>query len=292
MELEEHAIQCARQAGQLLAELFTKPLEVTFKSAGTTNPVTEADKKADEFLKEFIRKRYPTHGILTEESGNVGGTTSNFLWVLDPLDGTTNYLNRFPFYASSIGILHNGIPIAGSMYLGSSLNSEGTIFHARQGGGAWADDKRINVSANTTIESSRLIGIPSRWRERVARGLRQRTGEPRSMGSIAGELAYTASGIFQYSLFGAPQVWDAAAGVLLVKEAGGEVLTMPGNSRHWETLYSFADGGHSSTHESVARWRAPLMAANSSILAILATGMGRPTPFKQIVGSLFRRGPV
>ena len=117
-ELEQHAIALARGAGQILLEHFQKALEVEYKSTDKEHdPVTEADRRVEAYLKEKIERYLPSHGIVGEEGTGEGTETTEFTWVIDPLDGTTNFLNGLPIFASSIALLHRGEPIAAAVYL-------------------------------------------------------------------------------------------------------------------------------------------------------------------------------
>ena len=104
-EIEAHAVSIAREAGQIILEHFCKPLEVHFKGKERTDPVTTADHRSEEFLKIGIREKFPQHGILSEEGGVLSKSDSPFVWVLDPLDGTSNFMNGLPLFAVSIGVL-------------------------------------------------------------------------------------------------------------------------------------------------------------------------------------------
>ena len=97
-EMESFAVDITRRAGGILLEQFSKPLVVEYKSKGNTNPVTDADRRSEEFLREAILKEYPDHGVLAEEGSQVDSESSGFIWVLDPLDGTVNYLNGLPVF--------------------------------------------------------------------------------------------------------------------------------------------------------------------------------------------------
>ncbi len=105
LSIEEHATDLARQAGALLLDFFGRNLHVEYKSAGHQDPVTEADRKADELLIAGIQGKFPRHGILTEETPESQGMEGDYVWVVDPLDGTTNFINRYPFFGVSIGVL-------------------------------------------------------------------------------------------------------------------------------------------------------------------------------------------
>ena len=143
--IEEHAVSLAASAGELLLDYFHGDLKVEYKSEGSRSPVSDADKGAEKLIVDGIRSRFPGHGILSEETPPAEDLDRTFVWVIDPLDGTTNFVNGLPVFASSIGVLHQGRPVAGAIYVPSPTASAGRVFHARRGGGAFAGDTPIRV---------------------------------------------------------------------------------------------------------------------------------------------------
>lgn len=264
-ELEEEAVRLARGAGAILLEHFRQPLKIEYKSANQRDPVTEADRRAEAYLREAISRQFPDHGIVGEEAANSAHATPDFAWVLDPLDGTTNFLNGLPVFASSIGIVYHGQPVVAAVFLPGIDGSGGSVYHARVGGGARQDGQPIAVASNTRPERGQLSGMPAYyWRLWGFKdGLRQRLGELRSTGSIVYEMAMTARGTFQFCMFNAPRVWDVAGGILLVNEAGGRVLARPSRSRRWEPFSAFV--GAPVTLDRLRDWRAGVLAGNAEL---------------------------
>ncbi len=255
MEIETAAVEMARGAGALLAECFGRQLTIEYKDKNQLDPVTSADKDTQQYLEAEISRRFPDHGILGEEilpetSGDSAGESAgrtesddpapDFLWVLDPLDGTTNFLNGLPIYAVSIGVLYRGEPVAGSLFLPWPEKEGGIVAHARKGGGAYFGEREAHADPEAEPQGHRLVAVPGHFDMRHSfRGeLRSRAGEPRVLGSIAYELAMTACGVMQYSIFGAPRMWDMAAGVLTVMEAQGAVLTRFRGEKRYHPLGS------------------------------------------------------
>ncbi len=205
---------------------------------GTFDFVSHVDREAEARIVSVIRDRYPAHAILAEEGTAAGPLTdpsanddAEWLWVVDPLDGTTNYLHRYPMHAASIAVLHRGKATAGVVLDTAS----GTEWTAVRGGGAFRDGEPIDVS---TIEELRhaLIGtgFPFRYPERLAGYLPQLEAAVRGAsgvrraGSAALDLCHVASGWLDgfWELVLSP--WDVAAGTLIVREAGGVVTTLDG----------------------------------------------------------------
>ena len=247
-EIEAEAARVARGSGEILAGRFGKSLEVEYKDENKRDPVTSADKESEGYLREAISRMFGDHGILGEEGpGDEEGPCPDYLWVLDPLDGTTNFMNGLPVYGVSVGVLYRGVPLAGALFIPWPRSDGGFVLHARKGGGAWMDGEPLSIAKTDGPEAARLTGLPGSFgaQYRLRKELRRRLGEVRMTGSIAYELALTVRGSFQYAVFGAPKIWDVAAGALVVVEAGGAVLVRYRGSRRWQSLTSFypEDGG-------------------------------------------------
>ena len=245
-EIEAAAVAMAWGAGEILSSYFagdlSQKLSIEYKDKNQQDPVTSADKATQGYLEQEIARRFPGHGILGEEESLEGETedpAADFLWVLDPLDGTTNFLNGLPVYASSIGVLYRGWPLVGALYLPWPNPKGGFVLHCRRGGGCFADGKPVSVfqAENPDVAkagqpvANRLIGLPGYFAQgmKFSKQIKGSPGELRTTGSIAYELGMTACGVLQYAVFGAPKLWDMLAGVLAVQEAGGTVMIrLPG----------------------------------------------------------------
>lgn len=277
-EIEAHAVHIAREAGQIVLEHFRKPLEVHFKGKRKEDPVTNADQRSEEYLKVAIREKFPQHGILSEEGGILSKSDSPFVWVLDPLDGTSNFMNGLPLFAVSIGVLWKRYPVVGSIYVPVSHYATAGVYHAHLDKGAYLDGEKIEV---TKEPSGRILsGNPSQFRRRFRlTGQSQREPlEARNLGSIAVELAMTACGVFQYALFGSPKLWDVAAGVVLVKEAGGLAFTKQAKGRDWIQLEQFQleQSNDGEVLESLRSWSSPLAVGAPDITARVVQDIRRP----------------
>ena len=272
--IEEHAVSLAASAGELLLDYFQRDIKVEYKSEGSRSPVSDADKAAEQLIVNGIRSRFPDHGILSEETPPAEDLDRAFVWVIDPLDGTTNFVNGLPVFASSIGVLHQGKPIAGAIYVPSPTASAGQVYHARCGGGAFVNDTPIRVYDKAKPTPNGLVALPAslRRRYRIGKELR-RFGELRNIGSVAYEMALVASGVMQYTAFAAPHPWDVVAGVAIVREAGGEVMTRTSNQ--WLPLQSFS-GPREASHPmegDLAKWKASLLVGNPAIVALLSDNL-------------------
>lgn len=224
------ALALADEGGQVLTHFWGNLSDVRDKQiAGDL--VTEADKESEKKILAFLRKEEPSHGILAEESGAHKSHESEFLWVIDPLDGTVNYAHQFPFFAVSIGLLYQGTPIVGVVY--NPIHQE--KFHGFLGGGAYLNNHKIFVSKVNSLNKSLLTtGFPYDRRETKENNyaefcrLTDLTLGVRRPGAAALDLAYVACGRCDGYWERGIHPWDIAAGVLLVKEAGGKVSAYDG----------------------------------------------------------------
>lgn len=275
-ELEEFASHLATSAGQILVERFHQPLDVQYKSEGRRDPVTAADRACEEYLKKEITRRFPEQALVAEETPNDDTAATDFVWILDPLDGTTNYLNGLPIFGVSIGVLHRGRPVVGAIFTPSFSDPPGTVTHARLGGGAYRDQEPVHVFHGEQPDRGNLSALPAHfWRAyRFRKGLHQRLGEVRSVGSITYEMAYVACGVFQYAIFGRPHIWDVAAGVVIVREAGGTTLTRSRDTPGWVPLEQFYGPAESPSLDDLRHWNAPILAASPTIAAYIAPRLG------------------
>jgi myo-inositol-1(or 4)-monophosphatase len=229
------AIQTAREAGQILADKFGRALQVSNK--GDIDLVTESDLAAERLIVERIRSYHPRHRILTEESGDVaeaGSREDAHKWIIDPLDGTTNYAHGYPVFCVSIALEHEGRVVVGVVY----DPSRDELFAAERGEGATLNGRRVRVSETDELNRALICtGFPYDVRTRTdfARHFRDFIMKAQSVrrdGAAALDLAYVASGRFDGFYEEGLRPWDVAAGVLLVEEAGGRITHYDGSPFH------------------------------------------------------------
>jgi len=288
VEIEAAAAAWAREAGQLLLGRFRTKLEVEYKSAHQHDPVTVADREAEHFLWERIGARFPDHGVLGEEGAEPSRDTP-FLWVLDPLDGTTNFINGLPLWCVSVGVLWRNRPVAAAIFTPAGPAAAPATFHARLGGGAFMDGTRLRVPDEPEPTKARLSGLPGHYwqdmRFRTRKG--EKLGETRTLGSIALELALISAGVLQYGVFWGPKVWDVAAGVLIVREAGGGLLTRPDKSPHWGRFEGFVPppdaGGR------LRPWKGSIIAGCPSVVRLIARDVAVRHHLLSAAGPLWQR---
>jgi myo-inositol-1(or 4)-monophosphatase len=224
------AVRAARAAGEVIIRSLNRLESLTITSKGRNDFVSEVDHAAEAEIIKLIRKNYPHHAFLAEESGRTGD--SDTIWIIDPLDGTTNFLHGFPTFAVSIACQMKGKLEHGVVY--DPISQE--IFTASRGGGAHLDNRRIRVSKQRGLEGALIgTGFPYRANAKyldsyllMLRAVMENTAGVRRPGSAALDLAYVAAGrtdaFWEIGL--AP--WDTAAGTLLIQEAGGRIGTLTG----------------------------------------------------------------
>lgn len=225
------AIEAAHQVGKLLRANFRHSHRFELKS-GFRDLVTEFDRRAEEIIVSFIQKNFPEHSILTEEGSVRPTDTAPYQWIIDPIDGTTNFAHGFPFFAISIALYYKDEALVGVVY--NPIHDE--LFVGEAGHGAHLNGRSIRVSHTETLQESlvmtgfpydeRLIPKHLAWWERFAR----KTQTLRRLGSSALALSYLAAGradgYWELDL----KPWDMAAAVLIVREAGGRVTDLRGDT--------------------------------------------------------------
>jgi myo-inositol-1(or 4)-monophosphatase len=228
----------ARQAGKILSEGYGQ--EHTIQHKGATDLVTEIDHRSEDLIMEAIRKNYPSHSIVTEESGSLNGDPDH-CWYIDPLDGTLNYAHGLPLFCVSLAYAYQKEVVLGVVY--DPMRDE--CFSAERGKGAWLNGRPIHVSAiSDLIHSLLATGFPyDQWDHplnnlELFNRFSRRTQGVRRLGSAALDLCYVASGrldgFWEISL----KSWDIAAGGLLVQEAGGVVSQIFGEPHSLDTPVS------------------------------------------------------
>ena len=235
------AIKAARRAGQIINRASNDLDSLKVAAKQPNDFVTEVDQAAEAAIIETLREAYPGYGILAEESGESAGKgkqDTEYQWIIDPLDGTTNFIHGMPHYAISIALAKNGV-VEQAVVFDPNRNE---LFTASKGSGAFLNERRIRVSRRTKLQDSLLgTGFPYRVFDHVDtylnifKELTQKTAGQRRPGAASLDLAYVACGRYDgFWEFGlAP--WDIAAGALLISEAGGLVSDLRGDANYLDT---------------------------------------------------------
>ena len=252
------AIRAARSAGRLIMRYSDRLEQIQVESKSRNDFVSDVDRAAEAAIVQELRNRFPGHAILAEESGEQG--SGDFQWIIDPLDGTTNYLHGFPQFSISIALKHKGQLECGVVY--DPTREE--LFTAARGQGAQLNDRKLRVATRPSLEGARIgTGFPFRDQRHIDaylgmfKAMTLETAGLRRPGSAALDLAYVAAGrtdgFWEIGL----SPWDCAAGALLILEAGGVVTDFGGGSRFLDTGNLIA--GNLKVHRAMLDLLTPFM---------------------------------
>lgn len=266
-ELEETAVELARLAGAEIENTLGKVLAVEYKgeAAGAAllrDPVSEVDRNVELLIRARLADRFPDHDILGEESEERPGRESDFVWAIDPVDGTTNFVNGFPLFAAAIGVLHRHVPVVGAVWCSASHALRAGIYHACEAGQLHFEGETIEQVGNPAVRrwlagephTTDTAGLP--W-------------EVRKTGSAAIECAFVAAGLLRVARFERPNVWDIAGGLSLVRATGGAILMKTDTG--WSDFERFEAVHHSEeAFADLRHWRRPLIIGERSAAELIA----------------------
>lgn len=222
-ELEGIAVELARLAAAEIQTFLGRELAIRYKGVekrqGTVqfrDPASEADERIERLIRQRLAERFADHGVVGEEMVTVAGGADEPVWVIDPIDGTANFINGLPLFAASIGVMHQGLPVVGALWCSTSHNLRHGVYHARRGGRVRFDESPVTLLDHADLrrylagEPDPTVGEHLHW-------------EVRKTGSAAIECAFVAAGLLRVARFAAPHLWDVAGGMALVQAAGLEV---------------------------------------------------------------------
>ena len=283
VEFEQAAIDAVTQSGNFALERFMGHMDVRSKSViPGRDLVTDVDRESQRIIARVMEERFPDHQLLGEEDQDDDiDPAKDIVWAVDPIDGTANYVNGSITYAVSVGILHRGVPIAGAVWTPwTPSDTNSTVIHARLGGGATWNGKPIQV----TIPSDdlgrpiagRLSALPSnaRFAFRFSDKMRGHAGDYRVTGAASHEMVHVATGMYQYGIMGAAACWDFAAATIIVREAGGTVLTVHPQDG-WQEFKGWAQpySNDQATYKTMRDWRGVVLAAHPDTAKFLAENL-------------------
>jgi myo-inositol-1(or 4)-monophosphatase len=265
--IEAASVDLAALAGRQIMAAFGTIFTVRYKTgiddaASLRDPVSEIDRDVESALREQLAKRFPHHGIIGEELAERPAHDSGFVWAIDPIDGTTNFVNGFPLFAASIGVLHKGRPVVGAVWCSISHALRTGVYHARAGGGLQFEGADVTPKLNAAV-LRRLAGVP------VVANVEETGWEMRTTGSAALECALVAAGLLEVASFSAPNLWDVAGGVALVQAGGGKVIER--GDKGWAILERFVPQSRTDESPDLRFWRRKLI-------------IGRPEAVSRMVG--------
>lgn len=236
VEWEQMAVEMARIAGAEIVNALGRTLTVRYKTfpgddgpPRFRDPVSEVDRNVEALIRQRLADRFPDHDILGEEMDEPS-RASETVWAIDPIDGTTNFINGFPLFAGSIGVLHRGVPVAGAIWCSATHALRAGIYHAHRGSLLKFEGEPLAVRDNPMVRR-KLAGTPS---------LSRIAGDGwdfRKTGSAAVECAFVAAGLLEVANFARPNVWDVAAGICLVQAAGHAAVVL--DAEGWAAFDSF-----------------------------------------------------
>jgi myo-inositol-1(or 4)-monophosphatase len=259
LRIEQVAAQLARAGGEYVLAASPQTRTVEFKGSargtgGNFNPVSNVDREVEQRLRAAIAAEFPEHVVIGEELEAPAREDAPFVWVLDPIDGTSNYLNGLPLFSCSVGVLFEGAPVVGAIWCVSSHERRPGVYHAVEGGNLSFDGAPLSRRPAATWR-----GLASEPGSAPRHGARFDT---RVLGSAALECAYVAAGILRLSHLARPAIWDVAAGIVLARAAGCQVMTR--RDGRTEPFQSFS--GEKSGTAALRTWRQPLIIADAQVL--------------------------
>ncbi|MGE3960970.1 MAG: inositol monophosphatase [Dehalococcoidia bacterium] len=259
--LEETAYDLAVLAGEQLIDALGRQVSVRYKDErrGIMAPhdvVSEVDEAIESLLRRRLAARHPEHAVLGEEGGLGGAAGAPFTWTIDPIDGTSNFVNGLPFYASAVGVLLDGVPLAGAIWCSTTHALRPGVYHARHGGAFRFEGRAAASSARHAVgRERRLSTAPAPHKHR------EPGWDHRNFGAIALESAFVAAGVLASARTHTSRTWDVAPGIVLARAAGHEVWTQ--GADRWEPFERFEDP---------ARWQQPLLFADADAVTALRVG--------------------
>lgn len=264
-DVEALAVELARLAGAEIVNSLGKLLAVRYKGKPEQDqrwkdPVSEVDSHVEQLIRARLAEKFPGHDILGEESEERPGRGNDFIWAIDPIDGTTNFINGFPAFAASIGVLYRGKPVAGALWCASTHALRAGVYHARLGGLLHFDDEPLKPMQNPAIKR-RLAGEPNLAADR------SHPFEVRKTGSAAIECAFVAAGLLRVARFERPNVWDIAGGLALVEAAGGSIVTLGRDG--WKPFEIFSETGDEPEKLDIRNWHQPIIIGDAESVGLV-----------------------
>lgn len=253
--IERTALELARLAGVEASAAFGRTLAIRYKAGDAAatahaevfrDPVSDVDHRVETLIRARLAEAHPDHDVLGEEIAERPGRGHDVVWAIDPIDGTTNFINGFPLFAASIGVLHRGRPVVGAVWCSTSHALRPGVYHARAGGPLCFEEDVLAPRDNPDIQRH-LAGQPD------AREAGDLPWDGRKTGSASLECAFVAAGLLRIARFATPNAWDVAGGIPLIAAAGGVVL-QGAEGGTWEPLDTlFGPSG------DLGDWRKPML---------------------------------
>ena len=247
--MEAVAVELATIGGREILATLGSLMAVQYKGddnaiALMRDPVSEVDSRVEAMIRSHLADHFPDHGIIGEEMAVQAGLGSDFVWAIDPIDGTSNFINGFPLFASSVGVLYRGVPVVGALWCSTSHLLTPGVYHCGGTAGLRFEGEPVSRLPNPAVRK-RLAGDPH-----GQSGVGPWDG--RKTGSAAIECAFVAAGLLQVARFATPNIWDVAGGIALAHASGASVFQK--EDGNWSPFASFGD-----QLAQMAQWRRPLI---------------------------------
>jgi len=255
-EIEGVAVELVALAGAEIARTLGGIFRVRYKpgAAGGAislrDPVSEVDGRIETLIRARLSERFPDHDVIGEEMKDRLGRAHDYLWAVDPIDGTTNFVNGFPVFAATIGVLHHGRPVVGAVWSSVSHALRPGVYHATDGGKLRFDGDDVTPKLNPAVRR-RLAGVP------VARASDESAWDTRKTGSAAVECALVAAGLMQVARFASPNIWDVAGGLALLRASGCDIRR--DDDGRWVTMDRFLPMTGPDGASDLRHWRGALV---------------------------------
>lgn len=299
-QVEAVAVTLAREAGDLVAAALERELQVDYKpQAGAKpdakethhDPVSEVDHAVEALLRERIAAEFPEHLVLGEEVDSHPDAEAEWVWVVDPVDGTANFVNGFPLFAVSVGVLHLGRPVVGAVWCATTQALRAGVYHAHEGGPLLLDGAPVAAERATKVKRA-LAAAPG------GSSSGTRMWDHRVTGSMAIEAAYVAAGIFASAPFWGPKIWDVAGGIPLIRASGREVWLRDGSQ--WAPFERFtppdrlptrrhAIPGDAARAPSLRDWRGSIIVGTAEATQAMRGRVRRPSMWRRLPRSIAMR---
>jgi myo-inositol-1(or 4)-monophosphatase len=257
-DIEALAVELANLAGAEIKAALGGILKVRYKTGAAEkekakavfrDPVSEVDHRVETIIRARLAEHFPDHDIIGEEMEHRPSFGNDFVWAVDPIDGTANFVNGFPMFAASIGVLYRGRPVVGAVWCSASHALRAGIYHATLGGKLRFEGSDVTPKVNPDVHR-RLAGVPVATAEDSG-------WETRKTGSAAIECAMVAAGLLQVARFALPNIWDVAGGIALIAAAGGIVRQSDGEG--WIPMQRFEPGNALNGKPDLRYWRKPIV---------------------------------
>ena len=281
IHVEDSVIRAAQASGALVAKRFGGELQVSSKGREPGKDlVTDVDRASQQLAAEIMAQSCPDHQLLGEEDPpSQEPAAADWIWVVDPIDGTTNFVNSSLTHAVSIAALFRGQPMAAAIWIPWPNKDGHLLMHAKQGGGTWIGDSRVRVypASETGLPQAGVLTARPGWLRRmfdVGQPLNGNLGDMRIGGSACYEQFMVARGSIQYAITGPAHTWDFAAGMLLITEAGGKFMVL-GQRRKFEEFNGWGENyaNDEATYARIRKWRGLALSGSPTTVDLIAKHM-------------------